>query len=105
MGNNDETIALTKDDFTLSFDHKIRAKTGYVGTVEIFPVGVDEVAVPMLLSDKSVDINELDCLIVHVSEDKARAVAKYYGIKVIGKFNTCSACAEAKARQSNFPKG
>ncbi len=31
-------------------------------------------------------------------------MAKYYGIKVIGKFYTCSACAEAKARQLNISK-
>ncbi len=35
LGNNGEIITLTKDDFTLSFDHNIRTKTGYVGAVEI----------------------------------------------------------------------
>ncbi len=83
---------------------KVRGISTYVGAVEIFPVGGDVVTAPMLTSEKSVDVNELHCLLGHVSEDKSRAVAKYYGVKVIGKFNTCSACAGAKAQKSNIRK-
>ena len=104
LGNNGETITITKGNFTLSFDYKICTKTGYVAAVEILPVENEEVAAPLLGSEKTVDINDLHKLLGHVSEEKTRAVAKYYGIKIVGKFETCSACAEAKARQLNIPK-
>ena len=95
---------MTKDDFTLSFDLKIRTKTGYVAAVEIISDDSEEVATPALGSDQPVNVNEFHCLLGHVSEAKARAVAKYYGVKLVGKFETCSACAAAKARQMNIPK-
>lgn len=104
LGNVGETITLTKGDFTLSFDYKIRTKTGYVAGVEIMSTEGDELAAPALGPDGAIDVNVFHSLLGHVSEYKARAVAKYYGIKLVGKFHTCSACAEAKARQSNVPK-
>ena len=104
LGNEGEVITITKDGFRLAFDQKIRTKTGYVGAVEILPLECDEVAAPALACDGAIDVNKFHALLGHVSEDKARAVAKYYGVKLIGKFNPCSACAEAKARQKNIPK-
>ena len=103
LGNEGEVITLTKDDFTLSFNHKIQTKTGYVGAVEILPLDYDEMAAAALAVG-AVDVNKFHALLGHVSEEKTRAVAKYYGVKLAGKFNPCSACAEAKARQKNVPK-
>ena len=104
LGNVGEVITIAKDGFTLSFDHKIRTKTGYVGAVEILPLEDEEVAAPALEGGETIDINKFHALLGHVSEEKARAVAKYYGVKLSGKFVPCSACAEAKARQRNIPK-
>ncbi len=36
LGNKGQTIILTKDDFTLPFNHKFGTETGYVAAVEIF---------------------------------------------------------------------
>jgi len=105
LGNEGEVITVTtKDDFTLRFDHKIRTKTGYVGAIEILPFDDDELAAAATGSDGAIDINKFHALLGHVSEDKTRAVAKYYGVKLVGTFRACSACAEAKARQKNVPK-
>ena len=103
LGNEGEIITVTtKDGFKLAFDQKIRTKTGYVGAVEILPLEEDEMAAAIV--DGAVDVNKFHELLGHVSEEKARAVARYYGVKLVGKFNPCSACAEAKARQKNIPK-
>ena len=40
----------------------------------------------------------------HVSESRTRETAKYYGIKLEGKFQVCGDCAKAKIRQNNIPK-
>jgi hypothetical protein len=103
LGNEGEVITVTTPDgFKLAFDKKIRTKTGYVGAVEILPLEEDEIAAAVL--EGAAEINKFHELLGHVSEEKARAVAKYYGVKLVGKFNPCSACAEAKARQKNIPK-
>ncbi len=40
----------------------------------------------------------------HCGEEKTRAVAKYYGVKLSGEFTPCPDCAKAKAKQANVPK-
>ena len=106
LGNEGEVITISTKDggFKLAFDKKIRTKTGYVGAVEILPRESDEMAAPAIGSNGAIDINRFHALLGHVSEEKTRAVAKYYGVKLVGKFEVCSACAEAKARQKNVPK-
>ena len=50
IGNKGETIYLRKNDFTLSFNHCIPTKTGYVAAVEIRPheATADALAAPTL---------------------------------------------------------
>ena len=43
-------------------------------------------------------------LLGHPAEAKTRAVANYYGVKLIGKFKVCTHCAEAKAKAAAIPK-
>ena len=71
------------------FDHKIRTKTGYVGAIEILPFNDNELAAAATGSDGAIDINKFHALLGHVSEDKTRAVAKYYGAKLVGTFRAC----------------
>ena len=33
-----------------------------------------------------------------------RFIAKYYGVKLTGKFEVCTHCAQAKAKQAKIPK-
>ena len=90
LGNVGEVITITtKDGFTLRFDQKIRTKTGYVGAVEILPLEDEEVATPALDAGDTVDINKFHALLGHVSEEKTKAVAKYYGVKLSGKLEPC----------------
>ncbi len=64
----------------------------------------EEIATPVMRSDHSVHVNELYRLLGHASEAAASALAKHYGVKLVGKFQTSSACAAVKARQKIIPK-
>jgi len=65
---------------------------------------VDDVATPILEGTNPVDVNYFHELLGHFGEDKTRVIAKYYGVKLSGKFKPCSDCAKAKAKQANVPK-
>lgn len=105
LGNDKEKIFIQKGDFKLLFDHRIETKTGYVVGAEITPNASDtEFATPTLSETKPVDVNEFHKLLGHPSESKMRFIAKYYGVKLTGKFEVCTHCAQAKARQANIPK-
>ena len=87
------------------FDEEVKTKEGYVCAIKMhFNTETrEDVAVPAL-KDGSVNINCFRELLDPPSESKTRAVAKYYGVKLTGKFKTCANCAKAKARQANIPK-
>ena len=105
IGNKGETIYLKKGDFVLTFDKKIPTKTGYVAAVDIAPRDdATELAAPTLGRDQPININRFHELLGHPSLAKTKLVAKYYGVKLTGKFADCEACAKAKARQKNIPK-
>ena len=87
------------------FDQRIETKTGYVVGTKIIPNNEHtELATPTILDTNPVDVNEFHELLGHPSESKMRFIAKYYGVKLTGKFKVCTHCAEAKARQANIPK-
>ncbi len=71
LGNNDEIITLTKNDFTLAFDQKVQTTTVYVAAVGILLLEDNEVA-----ANTSINGNEFHSLLGHVLEEKARAVVK-----------------------------
>ena len=104
LGNEGRNITIRKGNFKLKFDRVIKTKSGYVCGIMTKPMTFEDVATPTLNSKSTVDVNYFHDLLGHFGEDKTRAVAKYYGIKLKGKFNPCSDCAKAKARQANIPK-
>ena len=64
-----------------------------------------EMAAPVLTIG-DFDVNHFHELLGHPSEAKTKLVAKYYyyGVELTGTFNTCAACAKAKAKQADVPK-
>jgi len=105
LGNDKENIFIQKGDFKLVFDQRIETKTGYVVGTKIIPNNEHtELATPTISDTNPVDVNEFHELLGHPSESKMRFIAKYYGVKLTGKFKVCTHCAEAKARQANIPK-
>ncbi len=87
------------------FDKRIETKTGYVVGTEIAPLCKSaKLAAPTLSESHPVDVNDFHKLLGHPSESKMRFIAKYYGVKLSGKFEVCAHCAQAKARQANIPK-
>jgi hypothetical protein len=51
-----------------------------------------------------ININELHRVLGHPGEKYIHATAKLFGWKIIGNFETCEACAIAKAKQKNINK-
>ena len=105
LGNDGEKIFIRKGDFKMMFDRRIGTKSGYVVGIEIVPRdGPTELANPTLADGNQVDINEFHAMMGHPAESKIKFIAKYYGVKLVGKFEVCSDCAQAKARQANVNK-
>ena len=104
LGNEGRNITIRKGDFKLKFDRVIKIKSGYVCDVATKPRTDEDVATPTLGKEIPVDVNYFHDLLGHFGEEKTRAVAKYYGVKLSGKFEPCSDCAKAKAKQANVPK-
>ena len=105
LGNEGQIIWLKKDGRKLMFDSILTTKFGYVCGAELFYCeDKAEIAKPSLNEGSTININEFHELLGHCGEEKTRAVAKYYGVKLTGPFKPCTACATAKARQANIPK-
>ena len=102
LSNEGKMIVLKKDGFTLEFDKEIKTASGYVCGVTVEPQ-VAEIATPAL-KEGPIGIMRFHELLGHPSEAKTRAVASYYGVKLIGDFEVCSHCAEAKAKAAAIPK-
>ena len=51
------------------------------------------------------DVNLFHQLLGHFGDVKTTEIAKYYGIKLSGKFKPCPDCVKGKAKQANVPKG
>ena len=79
-------------------------QSGYVCGVVTKRKKNSDVANSTLEKSSSVDVNYFRELLGHFGEEKTRAIANYYGIKLSGKLNSCSDCAKAKAKQANVPK-
>ena len=105
LGNDGEKIFIRKGNFKLVFDQRINTKSGYVVGTVIKPCAVEsDVANATISSEEAIDVNEFHGLLGHPSESKMRFIAKYYGVKLKGKFEVCPHCAQAKIRQANIPK-
>jgi hypothetical protein len=89
----------------LQFDVVIKTKTGWVSGVQIMPRVDENIATAALGPGKSVGMMEYHDMLGHVSKATTKATARYYDIKLEGKFEICSDCAKAKARQKNVLKG
>ena len=103
--HDEESVATAIDSVTNE-----HVKTEIAGRAEVHEDQDDsdvetepELAAPALTSGKC-DVNCFHELLGHPSEAKTRKVAKYYGVKLFGKFETCGACAKAKAKQADVPK-
>ena len=105
LGNEGRSITIRKGNFKLTFDRIIKTKSGYVCGIATKPrIEDDDVATPALRTENPINVNHFHDLLGHFGEEKTRAVAKYYGVKLSGKFKPCSDCAKAKAKQANVPK-
>ena len=105
LGNDGEKIFIRKGSFKLVFDQRINTRSGYVVGTEIVPCELEsDVANATISNDEAIDVNEFHALLGHPSESKMRFIAKYYGVKLKGKLEVCSHCAQAKIRQANIPK-
>ena len=105
IGNKGKMIYLKKEESVLQFDVVIKTKTGWVSGVQITPRIAENIATAALGPGKSVNTMKYHDMLGHVSEAITRATARYYDIKLEGKFEVCADCAKAKARQKNVPKG
>ena len=105
LGNQGKNIKIRKGDFKLKFDRIINTKSGYVCGVITKRKKNCAVANSTLEKSSSVDVNYFHELLGHFGEEQTRVIAIYYGVKLSGKFNSCSDCAKAKAKQANVPKG
>ena len=102
LGNEGRAVTLSKGDFTLKFPKQVRTKTGYVSGLNMYAIVEKDIKIPKLKSGREVNINTYHQMLGHISEERTRATAKYYNVKLTGKFETCYNCALAKARQNNL---
>ena len=109
LGNEGRKIILSKDGKELIFDREVKTKSGYVPGIKMQPIKSElgrekdnNFGFPTLTIGKKLDINVFHQLLGHVSENVTRNTAKYYGVELDGKFNTCKECALAKAQQKNL---
>ena len=105
LGNEGKNITIRKRDFKLKFDRIINTKSGYVCGVATKTKKNYDVVNYTLEKSSSVDVNHFHQLLGHLGEVKTREIAKYYGIKLTGKYKPCPDCVKGKAKQANVPKG
>jgi len=104
LENKGKNTTIWKGDFKLKFDRILNTKSGYVCGDITKTKKTDDVGNSTLGRTSPVDVNYFNELLGHFGEDKTRAIAKYYGIKLFGKFKPCSDCVKANARYDNVPK-
>lgn len=110
--NEVSNIVLTKGKTRIEFDRRMKTKNGWLGGVEIIPVGRDtaKYATPQETPEekstpiKIKDVNELHRELGHPNEGITRATGKSMGYQVVGTYHPCESCLMAKARQANVNK-
>ena len=115
LESENDNIVVKKGDVTLVFDEKIKSGNGYLLGCEIVPnemseSGPTETGLNMKeMTEKKKNMKVMPTMTMHmklghVSEAKIRATAKRLNIKLHGKMDVCSPCAEGKAKQVKMNK-
>ena len=110
LGSEGMAITLTKGDFTLKFDKPYHTKEGSVAGIDLRILDSQHEEMtkevtpnqPEKKETVTMNVNTMHRVLGHTSEETTRATCKRAGIKLIGSFEICDACALAKARQRNL---
>jgi hypothetical protein len=95
LSNEDDVLILTFENYKLKFDHKIKAKNGYVMGAIVDPIGI---AKDDTDNTNKMDINEFHQL-THHGENILKASALRLNIVLTGTFKVCVSCAKANAKK------
>jgi hypothetical protein len=100
-------ISLNYKHVKLTFDRVIHATDGYVTGEIMKPIlsnNINGLANASISIKRSYDINHLNKLFGHCSQEIVNNTIKMYGFKSPNNFDTCEQCAIAKARKKNLNK-
>ncbi len=101
IGNVGLKIFMEKNGFRITFDKIIETSKGYVMGIELLPSVPNYAGVAHSVANKTIHMDELHCMLGHVSEETARKSAAFYGWKIGGKLRPCKSCGIAKAKQKS----
>jgi hypothetical protein len=102
LSNKDATIILGQNDQTLKFDHVIPTETGNLVGIVMYPS--KDFANMATAKQQEFDINTYHTIMGHTNENTLRSTAKFFNIKLLNNFQTCTARAMAKAKQKAVKK-
>jgi hypothetical protein len=102
LSNNGATTILDHKDQVLQFDHVIPTETGNLVGVVMYPS--KDFANMATAKQQEFDINTYHTIMGHTNENTSRSTAKFFNIKLRNNFQTCTACAMAKAKQKAVKK-
>lgn len=104
LGNNGLSITLENEDIKLSFDQLLKTRNSYLEGMEIQPKQDFNVKNQGLVMKKQkiVNLNQMHEWLGHPHLEIVKRTASVMGIKLVGTFLTCHACAMGKACQKNI---
>ena len=98
-------ILIQKDKSKIAFNRRIKTRSGWLGGVEIIPVGRDAAKYANNQAKESTNtyikmknVNDLHRELGHPNKVITRATEASMGFKVMGKFEPCKSCLMAEAK-------
>jgi len=102
LSSQDTNIIVSKGNFSLTFDRKLKTISGFLPGINLLHPEVDMAAV--LAEGNSIKATDLHRMLGHAGKDRLRATARMMKLKLTGGIQSCLHCAVSKAKQANLNK-
>ena len=102
IGNVGLKIFMEKNGFRITFDKIKETSKGYVMGIELLPSVPNYAGVAHSVANKNIHMDELHCMLGHLSEETARKSAAFYGWMIVIKSRPCRCCGISQAKQTQI---